>query len=198
MIKIDKKKTQKFRYNDWLEYFNKFSAKELRESMEGLEDILPPEGYAAAARWIEIFEHPSRMDKLSQGRIKAQEEAEMLTTATGDDDEKFYIALIRKNTLELDGASPQEVARLSQNLNIYRQQLQEIRSRRPKDGSKLAEILKKAAEKLASRAKPTKAKKPSKKSAKKTTPAKKVAPKTPRKATKKAKTVKTSSGEKNG
>lgn len=141
MIKINKKTTKDYLYNDWLEYLRQFSAAELRASQEELERTLPAEGYAALARWLEIFENPSKMDKLSQGRIKAQKEANIMEAAVGDDDEAFYMDLIRKNVSELEGASPQEVARLSQNINIYRQQLQEIRSHKPKAGSVLAEVL---------------------------------------------------------
>lgn len=141
-IKIDKKKTKGYRYNDWLEYFSQTSAQELQEQAAKLKETLPAEGYAAVARWLEVFENPSKMDKLTQGRIKAQEEASIMEIAVGDDDEAFYVGLIRKNVTELDGASPQEVARISQNLNIYRRQLQEIRARKPKGGSVLAKILK--------------------------------------------------------
>lgn len=142
MLKIDAKKTKGYRYNDWLEYFSQIPAAQMLDAQDKLKDMLPAEGYAAAMRWLEIFENPSRMDKLLQGRIKVQEEASIMEVAIGDDDEKFYMSLIRKNVAELDGASPQEVARISQNLNIYRKQLQEIRSHKPKGGTVLAKVLK--------------------------------------------------------
>lgn len=201
MIKIDKKKTKNYRYNDWLEYFSQVSAEELQDQAEKLKKTLPAEGYAAVARWLEVFENPSKMDKLTQGRIKAQEEASIMEIAVGDDDEAFYTGLIRKNVSELDGASPQEVARISQNLNIYRKQLQEIRSRRPKDGSVLDKVLKeidnvvvKPKVQSKSRKKPV----ANKKTAKKSKAVKKVVSKTPSKAKKATKTITKPSGENNG
>lgn len=201
MIKINKKTTKDYLYNDWLEYLRQFSAAELRESEAELQNTLPAEGYAALARWLEIFENPSKMDKLSQGRIKAQKEADIMEVATADDDEAFYMELIRKNVAELEGASPQEVARLSQNINIYRQQLQEIRSHRPKAGSVLEEVLalaqtnKNSAQK---RNKTVKTAKKQPKTAAKRCTRKKDTPKTSSKPKKKSETVSKASGEKDG
>lgn len=199
MIKIDNKKTKNYRYNDWLEYFAQIPANDLRDSQEKLGETLPGEGYAALMRWLEIFENPSKMDKLSQGRIKAQKEANLMEVAVGDDDEQFYKDLILKNVSELEGSSPQEVARLSQNINIYRKQLQEIRSHKPKANSTLSKVLA-----AASKPKPT-AKKASKskavakntsKSSKKSKTLKKPSSKMPSKATRKAKTIEKSSRKK--
>jgi len=193
MIKIDTKNTKNFRYNDWLEYFARIPATKLRESQEALGASLPGEGYAALVRWLEIFDNPSKMDKLSQGRIKAQKEANLMEVAVGDDDEQFYKDLILKNVSELEGSSPQEVARLSQNINIYRKQLQEIRSHKPKANSTLSKVLAAATKsKLAPKTK-TSVKRP-----KKTTCSKKVASKSPSKVSKSAKTITQASGEKNG
>lgn len=63
--------------------------------------------------------------------------------AIGDDDEAFYIGLIQENTTQLlrKNISPQEAARLTQNLDIFRSKLREVRSRKPKEGSTLAKIL---------------------------------------------------------
>lgn len=203
-MKIDAKKTKNYRYNDWLEYFGQLPAAELQKSQEKLADTLPSEGYAALMRWLEIFENPSKMDKLSQGRIKAQNEASIMKVAVGDDDEAFYMDLIRKNVSELEGASPQEVARLSQNINIYRKQLQEIRSHRPKANSTLSRVLK-AAELGNSDSKTPKvttkrktAAKTASKTAKKRAAQKKDPSKTPSKAKKSTKTISKSSGEKDG
>ncbi len=214
MIKIDKKKTAEYRYNEWLEYFSQIPAAELQVSQEELSRTLPSEGYAALARWLEIFENPSKMDKLSQGRIKAQREANIMDVAVGDDDEEFYKTLIKENVQQLENGSnsPQETARLSQNINIYRQQLQEIRSHRPKAGSTLERVLK-AAEatktkkvvkkkvtskhtRLTNKAS-TKAS-TTKKSATKAKSQKKTPSKTPAKVSKVLKTIAESSGDKNG
>lgn len=207
MLKIDAKKTKGYRYNDWLEYFSQIPAAQMLDTQDKLKDMLPAEGYAAAMRWLEIFENPSRMDKLLQGRIKVQEEASIMEVAIGDDDEKFYMSLIRKNVAELDGASPQEVARISQNLNIYRKQLQEIRSRKPKGGTVLAKVLKELSEtqpavsrssnKPRARKTTKKTTKTVKKSAQNVNPTKKRASKTAPKARNNVKTISKSSGEQN-
>lgn len=201
MLKIDKKKTKDYRYNDWLEYFAQIPASELRDSQADLEAKLPCEGYAALRRWIEIFDNPSKMDKLSQGRIKAQKEANLTKVAVGDDDEQFYEDLILKNVAELDGASPQEVARLSQNINIYRKQLREIRSHKRKANSTLSRVLAAADTAKNQTGKPKKTARKtvaskSSKTPKKSSAQKKDPSKTSAKAKKSAKTISKPSGEK--
>ena len=155
----------KMTYDDWLDFFRTIPAAKLIEHLDELEAILPLEGYAAARRWQEIIENPSRMDKLYQGRLAVQSKQSIMDLAVGDDDVAFYEALIRENVTKLDENrnSAQEVARLTQNLNIFRAELRDARSRSPKKGSVLERVL------LASETPAT----PKKKSAKKKT-AKKV------------------------
>jgi hypothetical protein len=103
------------------------------------------------------------MDKLYSARLKAKSEADIMQIAVGDDDEAFYEALIRENVQQLNTSniSQQEVARITQNINIFRKELREIRSRKPKKGTVLEQVLKKAEI-------PVKQKKPAKKRASKT------------------------------
>lgn len=166
-------------YDQWLEFFRKQPAGKLAQ-FERLKNEIPTEGYAALKRWIEIIENPSKMDKLYQGRLKAQAEADIMQIAVGDDDEAFYEALIHENVQQLSTSniSQQEVARLTQNINIFRKELREIRSRKPKKGTVLEQVLKKAEI-------PAKQKKP----------AKKKASKMASKASVKKKTTKASSGK---
>lgn len=173
----------KLDYDEWLEFFRKQPADTLSR-YERLKDKIPVEGYAALKRWLEILEHPSKMDKLYQGRLRAEAEKDILDIAVGDDDEAVYVALIRENVSQLNTSniSQQEVARLTQNINVFRKELQEIRSRKPKKGTLLEKVLEKAAV-------------PSK-SEKIKTPARKKASKTPSKASQKKKTKKTSSENK--
>lgn len=184
MLKIDKEKTKNYTYDDWLDFFRVIPTKELMESKKYLAEALPVEGFAAASRWIEIIQNPSKMDKLYSARLKAKSEADIMQIAVGDDDEAFYEALIHENVQQLSTSniSQQEVARLTQNINIFRKELREIRSRKPKKGTVLEQVLKKAEI-----------------SQNKRKPAKKKASKTPSKASAKKKTAKVSSGkEKNG
>ena len=175
MLKIDAETTKGYTYDDWLDYFRKVPTQELLESKKYLAETLPVEGFAAASRWIEIIQNPSKMDKLYSARLKAKTEADIMEIAVGDDDEVFYESLIRENVQQLSTSniSQQEVARLTQNINIFRKELREIRSRKPKKGTVLEKVLEKAAI-------------PKK-------PAKKKASKTASKATKKKKTTKVSS-----
>ena len=149
MAEIDAVKLPKgykdFDYDTWLEYFRPIPPRTLR-AYEKRDDLIGAEGYAALKRWIEIIENPSKMDKLYQGRLKAQAEADIMQIAVGDDDEEFYMALIRENVQQLNTSniSQQEVARLTQNINIFRKELREIRSRKPKKGTVLEQVLKKA------------------------------------------------------
>lgn len=147
MLKIDKEKTKNFTYDDWLDFFRVIPTKELMESRQYLSQELPVEGFAAASRWIEIIKSPSKMDKLYSARLKAKTEADIMEISVGDDDEAFYEALIRENVQQLNTSniSQQEVARLTQNINIFRKELREIRSRRPKKGTVLEKVLEKAA-----------------------------------------------------
>lgn len=168
-------------YDEWLEFFRKQPAGRLSQ-FERLKNMIPTEGYAALKRWQEIIENPSKMDKLYQGRLKAENDKNIMEVAVGDDDEEFYEALIRENVQQLNTSniSQQEVARLTQNINIFRKELREIRSRKPKKGTVLEKVLEKAAI-------PAKTK----------TTEKKKASKTASKATVKKKTSKVSSGKKN-
>lgn len=149
-------------YDEWLEFFRRQPAGRLVE-FERLKNLIPTEGYAALKRWQEIIENPSKMDKLYQGRLKAENDKNIMEVAVGDDDEVFYEALIRENVQQLNTSniSQQEVARLTQNINIFRKELREIRSRKPKKGTVLEKVLEKAAI-------PPKPKKPAKKKASKT------------------------------
>lgn len=150
-------------YDEWLEFFRQQPAGRLSE-YERLKNVIPTEGYAALKRWQEIIENPSKMDKLYSARLKAKSEADIMEIAVGDDDEAFYEALIHENIQQLNNtnASVQETARLTQNINIFRKELREIRSRRPKKGTVLEKVLEKAAI-------PPKPKKAPKKKASKTT-----------------------------
>lgn len=169
-------------YDQWLEFFRKQPAGKLAQ-FERLKNEIPTEGYAALKRWQEIIENPSKMDKLYQGRLKAENDKNIMEVAVGDDDEVFYEALIKENVQQLNTSniSQQEVARLTQNINIFRKELREIRSRKPKKGTVLEKVLEKAAI-------PPKTEKPAKKRPSKTAP----------KASVKKKTTKVSSKEKNG
>ena len=181
---INLENTEDYGYDEWLEFFRKVPAAELIDSIEELKANLPGDGYAAAMRWLDIFDNPSKMDKLYKGRLDKEIETDIMDLAIGDDDEKFYESLIRQNVEQLTSSSisQQEVARLSQNINIFRKELRDIRSRRPKSGSVLEKVLAKAA--TPSNA----AKKPAKSTPKKA----KTAPKAVG-ATKKKKTIKDTS-----
>lgn len=164
---------EKLDYDEWLEFFRRQPAGKLVE-FERFKDEIPTEGYAALKRWQEIIENPSKMDKLYQGRLKAENDKNIMEVAVGDDDEVFYEALIRENVQQLNTSniSQQEVARLTQNINIFRKELREIRSRKPKKGTVLEKVLEKASissEKVSKKAViPPKPKKPAKKKASKT------------------------------
>ena len=147
MLTIDEEATKDYTYDDWLDFFRPIHTKQLVESKKYLYEALPIEGYAAASRWIEIVQSPSKMDKLYSARLKAKSEADIMQIAVGDDDEAFYEALIRENVQQLNTSniSQQEVARLTQNINIFRKELREIRSRKPKKGTVLEKVLEKAA-----------------------------------------------------
>lgn len=149
MIEIPDEAYETYDYDDWLEFFRKVRpVQDLLQAQAQLKQTLSPEGYAAAARWIEIISNPSKMDKLYQGRLKAQTNKDIMDVAVGDDDEEFYMALIRENVQQLNtsNATQQEVARLTQNINIFRKELREIRSRKPKKGTILEKVLAKANE----------------------------------------------------
>jgi len=154
-------------YDDFLEYFRRVPTAQLTRYRDELEMLLPVEGFAAVSRWLEIVDDPSKMDKLYQGRLKAEARDSIMDLAVGDDDVAFYEALIRETVAKLDESrnSAQEVARLTQNLNIFRAALRDARSRSPKKGSVLEKVLLASAEPPKPRRKPAK-KKTTKKAAK--------------------------------
>ena len=178
---IDYSIMQKMTYDDFLDEFRKYSANDLEKLSSEFKSKLPAEGYAAYMRWREILENPSKIDKLYSARLKASSEADIMEIAVGDDDEEFWKALIRENVRQLNSStvSPQEAARLTTNIGIFRDKLKEVMSRKPKKGTVLEKVLEKAAI-------PAKSK---------TTGKKKVS-KTASKASVKKKTTKVSSGKK--
>ena len=129
-------------YDDWLEVFRRIPTSKLMGWQSALQQ-LPVEAYAAAARWIEIIGNPSKIDKLYSAQLASKENKDIMPIALGDDDEAFYEALIEKSVNQLNSSttSTQEVARLTQNLNIFRKELHDIRARRPKEGSPLQKAL---------------------------------------------------------
>lgn len=165
------KKTSTFVYDDWLEFFRKIPAGVLVTDQGELSDQLPADGYAALQRWLDIFENPAKMDKLYRGRLDAKQEDDILNIAISDDDVAFYEALIKKTATQMSSssASQQEMARLTQNMNIFRTQLREIKSRSVKKGTVLARVLEAASEPKRPTTKP-KASKVVKKSVKKAKP----------------------------
>jgi hypothetical protein len=137
------KDKKKYSYDDWLEFFRKKSFDELVKISEEGKAYLPVDGYSALMRWRAVIVNPASMDKLYKGKLEKKVDEDIMQIAIGDDDEAFYEALIKKNTAQLNsgGISQQEVARLSQNINIFRKELREIRSRRPKSGTVLERVL---------------------------------------------------------
>ena len=137
------KDSDSYDYDSWLDYFRKLPISDLKRMDGECANTIPTEGYAALKRWLEIVDNPSKMDKLYQGRLKAQQDKNVMDLAVGDDDAAFYEALIKENVDQLNSGnvSPQEVARLSQNINIFRKELREIRSRTPNKNTKLAKVL---------------------------------------------------------
>ena len=75
---IDLSATKKFTYDDWLDFFRQIPTATLQKEQEELKNIIPVEVYSALSRWLEIIDNPSKMDKLYQGRLKAQAEADQL------------------------------------------------------------------------------------------------------------------------
>ena len=140
-------KIKDFQYNDYLDWFRRLNTTVALDNEKNFKTLLPMEGWAAYLRWSEIFEKPSKIDKLLQGQLKNEREADIMDAAVGDDDEAFWSALIRENVDQLNSSnvSPQEVARLTQNLGIFRDKLHECRSRKPKVGTPLERAQKAAA-----------------------------------------------------
>lgn len=193
---------KKYGYDEWLEFFRTIPASETIKNEDYLMRTISTEGYAALKRWLEILDSPSKMDKLYQGRIKAQQSKDVMNLAIGDDDEAFYEALIKENVEQLNAGnvSPQEVARLSQNINIFRKELREIRSRKPRENTKLAKILEaidSPKEKAPNAYTKTNSTKKQQKCRKSLSAPKKQASKTRSKVAKKKKMIDESSGEKN-
>lgn len=175
--------TDKYDYNDWFQFFQKQPATFLLNNQQDFQDNLPADGYAAFCRWLDIFENPVQMEKIAKSKMENDQTSDLLDLAVGDDDEKFYVGIIRDLTSQImdKNISPQEFARLSANLIKARDNLREIRSRKPKNGTVLAKVLEAA--KIA----PTKPKKTVAKSSRKRNPRKV--------AKKKSTSVKTTSPE---
>lgn len=136
-------KVADWRYDDWLNYFREVPARNLRQGKDFLETNIKGEGFAAASRWLEIYDNPKAIDKLYRGRLRAQQEETLVDLALADDDEAFYEALIKKTALEISECTgnTNEIARLTMNLRVFKKELREIRSRKVKKGSVLEKTL---------------------------------------------------------
>lgn len=154
-------------YNQWLDRFRSVPTARLLSATDWLQENLPIEAYAAAARWVEIIGNPHRIDKLLQSKLDKDEEEDLMNLAIGDDQEAFYVALVKKTARELnESATSQEVARLSMNLKIFQSELAAIRSKKAKKGSLIEKIMSASAMPLQA---PQSAKKAPKKAKKKST-----------------------------
>lgn len=141
-IEVTPKQIREFTYNEWLDCFRSVPTAKLLNSTDWLQENLPIEAYAAAARWVEIIGNPHRIDKLLQTKLDQEEEEDLINLAVGDDPEAFQIALVKRTAKELkNAATSQEVARLSMNLKLFQRDLAEIRSKRSKKGSLIEKIM---------------------------------------------------------
>lgn len=141
-VSVTPEQIDQFTYNDWLDCFRRVPTARLLKSTEWLQENLPIEAYSAAARWVEIVGNPHRIDKLLQTKLDKEEEEDLMNLAIGDDQEAFYIALVKKTAKELNAAATsQEVARLSMNLKIFQGELASIRSKKAKKGSLIDKIM---------------------------------------------------------
>lgn len=174
--------TYKYDYNDWFQFFQKQPATFLLNNQQDFQDNLPADGYAAFCRWLDIFENPVQMEKIAKSKMENDQTSDLLDLAVGDDDEKFYVGIIRDLTSQImdKNISPQEFARLSANLIKARDNLREIRSRKPKNGTVLAKVLEAAkitsAKPKKTVAKSSKKRNPRKVVKKKSTPVKTTSP----------------------
>ena len=136
-------KVSEWKYSEWLEFFRNVPAAKLLAAKDFLQNNITAEGFAAASRWIEIFGNPKAIDKLYQGRLKAQQEETLVDLALSDDDEAFYEALIKKTALEISECTgnTNEIARLTMNLRVFQKELREIRSKKLKKGSVLEKTM---------------------------------------------------------
>lgn len=163
------KPIEELSYDDWLEFFRRVPLAKIEKASEWINGNLPAEGCAAAMRWLEIRDNPTKMDKLYQGQLQAAKANSLEELATGDDDEAFYIALIKENVAKLNNSTAQETARITQNLDIFKKRLKDIRSHQIKQGSVLERVLKAADKASTLKKKSTPKKTTSKKKNKKAT-----------------------------
>lgn len=161
-------------YDDYLEYFKTITPNQLRQLMKTGKDSMQIEAYAALSRWAEIVGSPSKIEKIRRTKMAQDIEQNINEIAVGDDDIKFYEALIQQNVRQLNSTSvsQQEVARLTSNINIFRKELRMVRSRTVRKDTVLSRIIDQADD---IKPKPVKKKTSKKKPAKKSTPKKKVA-----------------------
>lgn len=145
-------------YDGAMDYLRSVSPNKLLALMRTGKDALPVESFSAVSRWHEIVGNPSKIEKIYKAKLAQTGEQDIMAVAVGDDDEEFYKALIQNNVHQLNSSSvsPQEAARLTSNINLFRKELKVIRSRSVKKGTLLANVLE-AANKPAK--KPTQAKK---------------------------------------
>lgn len=155
---------------DQLEEVSRMTDAQLEEVIEDSERPGIIKQYAKAiidGQISDTLKIIKEVSKMRQPEDAAADSSKIEELAVGEDDEALYMALIKENVSQLrrPNTSPQEVARLSQNIRIFRKELSEARSHKPTKGSLLDEVLTAAAEAPKKKAAPARPKSPPKKKA---------------------------------
>ncbi len=131
-------------YDEWLNYFKNLPVTEVKRLAEIGEDILTAEAYSALARWVDIVENPSRIDKLHQsGLSKAKGEKSISELANANDKLGVLYAIRAEIAEKLDkGTGARDTAALAKEMaNIMDLITEAERRQGPSKDTKLAELM---------------------------------------------------------
>lgn len=131
-------------YDEWLNYFKKLPVSEVKQLAEIGESVLTAEAYSALARWVDIVENPSRIDKLHQsGLSKAKGEKTIAELANSNDKLGVLYAIRSEIAEKLDkGTGARDTAALAKEMaNIMDLITEAERRQGPSKDTKLAELM---------------------------------------------------------
>lgn len=132
-------------YDQWLNYFKELPPSEVNELMLIADEILSIEACSALKRWADIYENPSRIDKIYQaGLAKPKTEQKTILDYARENNELAVLKAARDNMAEKleKGTGARDTASLVRELCGVMELIDEIERRQgPSDNTLLGQLI---------------------------------------------------------
>lgn len=134
-------------YDDWLNFFKDLSPSIIKKLATTGLDFIPTDGYTALARWHDIINHPSRIDKIHQTgltRRKDGKQTKTIVELARDNDRLGVLKATRDRIAEKleKGAGARDTAALAREMTEVMTQIADYEKRQgPKKTTVLGQLL---------------------------------------------------------